>query len=338
MPLTALQSKRDATLLGAVAPNYARNQRNSADRYKRFAALHGIEPFPVTFHSLSLWGTSARQLGKASSTVITDCRNLKAYCLAAGIEYLTDPDDLKQWRRFAKGLQVEDNSKIVKQAAPLRMHHLEALFEALSRGAMTPRQEQQWLMVLLSHQLCLRFTELATLDLTSVQVMADGYCRVTINGAKAHRAKAPRHLWLAPMADTDPDTVHPFDISTRLARHVAMLEPFSSTGSIMPLFPKLAPVAIIKPVLPPKRLTYPAWRKQFRSMMIATGLDPSSYTTHSPRAGGLVTKVNNGMPPELAAREGRWASDAFRRYLRPDGRELADRSAQALRASRSHKS
>jgi hypothetical protein len=56
--------------------------------------------------------------------------------------------------------------------------------------------------------------------------------------------------------------------------------------------------------------------KQVNRLLLLTGRDPGSYSSHSFRKGGAVSLQERGVEDSLIRRSGRWKSDAFHLYLR----------------------
>ena len=60
------------------------------------------------------------------------------------------------------------------------------------------------------------------------------------------------------------------------------------------------------------------FRTVLRECVIRSHLDPSSYTGHSLRIGGATQAHSQQIPLEFIKRLGRWKSQAFLRYIRPN--------------------
>ena len=79
------------------------------------------------------------------------------------------------------------------------------------------------------------------------------------------------------------------------------------------------------------------WTKQqattsLRTVVALAGGRADEYALHSLRIGGATPLSAGGAPPEVLQREGRWASDAYKAYVRSHGKDasfLADVMANA---------
>jgi len=60
------------------------------------------------------------------------------------------------------------------------------------------------------------------------------------------------------------------------------------------------------------------FRTVLRECVIRSHLDPSSYTGHSLRIGGVTQAHSQHMPLESIKKLGRWKSQSFLRYIRPN--------------------
>lgn len=56
----------------------------------------------------------------------------------------------------------------------------------------------------------------------------------------------------------------------------------------------------------------------FKKCLLAVGLPPSDFGTHSFRIGAATVADASGLPDDVVKRLGRWKSDCFRRYIRPN--------------------
>ena len=66
-----------------------------------------------------------------------------------------------------------------------------------------------------------------------------------------------------------------------------------------------------------KPVSYNTIREEIKHAIARIGLDPSSYSTHSLRAGGVSAAANNGIPDRLFKIHGRWQSDDSKdRYVK----------------------
>lgn len=64
-----------------------------------------------------------------------------------------------------------------------------------------------------------------------------------------------------------------------------------------------------------KCITYPAFQKKLKSLIVEIGLDPDEYSTHSFRRGGTTTAFKAKVPIVLIKAHGDWKTDCFQKYV-----------------------
>lgn len=67
-------------------------------------------------------------------------------------------------------------------------------------------------------------------------------------------------------------------------------------------------------------------RKEMKRLLNLAGYDPNNYNIHSFRAGGATTLARNGTPPSIIKAHGRWSSNIYTDYVRPNEKDLASLS------------
>lgn len=65
-------------------------------------------------------------------------------------------------------------------------------------------------------------------------------------------------------------------------------------------------------------LDYPTYNNSIKSLVARIGLDPQLYSTHSLRAGAATQAAQSGLQETQIQRLGRWKSDAYKLYMRPE--------------------
>lgn len=65
-----------------------------------------------------------------------------------------------------------------------------------------------------------------------------------------------------------------------------------------------------------------------KALALAHGLNPDRFHTHSPRIGAATTGAHNGLSDRRIQVAGRWRSDAFLAYVRPNFKDSLDISAK----------
>ena len=89
--------------------------------------------------------------------------------------------------------------------------------------------------------------------------------------------------------------------------------------TLLPL-PPSAPLFITPSSAP---MSYASLTKKLHSFLAAIGLHPAPFTLHSLRAGSATTAAAVGCSEEQVQRLGRWASQCYRRYIRPSRAQQA---------------
>ena len=71
-------------------------------------------------------------------------------------------------------------------------------------------------------------------------------------------------------------------------------------------------------------LSYSLYNSIIKRLIQLAGLDPSSYSSHSVRAGAATQAARAGLGPDSIKRLGRWRSQAYMAYLRPPPESYAE--------------
>ena len=182
------------------------------------------------------------------------------------------------------------------RAPPLRLHHLLRL-----SPSSFPEHVDSTIM-LMAHHAMLRGKEVLALRWEHLRVLPSGDVEITIPPAadKTNRSHLARTV-LVPTA-TSP-----------------------CARSLQALLRVSAPSAHICP-----HRSHTALTKAIRRMCSAVGMF-EKFTPHSLRAGGCTDLLEGGADSEAVRFNGRWASEAYTRYWRPDPAEVAAHlSAAAL--------
>ncbi len=97
--------------------------------------------------------------------------------------------------------------------------------------------------------------------------------------------------------------------------------PLCPATPLKTLFELTTDHSLLEPLFSVKRsspLMYASFTTKFRSLIAATGLDPSKYSGHSFRRGGASWARQIGCSDEEIQTLGDWRSDAFKRYYDDD--------------------
>ena len=179
-----------------------------------------------------------------------------------------------------------------------------------------------WLMCLLAHQGLLRSGELIRLTERCVLFFADAECTVsaatleTVQGVElliydAKTAKdapeVPQHVFLAKRTDAF-DAVGPL-----LAYMTGARQRQNRSRPGIKLFGQSWQNTLA--------WSKPAWVLAIRALLERAGystVEVGSFAGHSFRSGGATDALNARMPLEAVQQQGRWKSDAWRLYHRPN--------------------
>ena len=105
----------------------------------------------------------------------------------------------------------------------------------------------------------------------------------------------------------------PFDLKLLPFSHT--LSPVAALGLAFhqsPL-PQHAPAFVINSSGVP--MTGQLFNSTFKTLVMKTGLDPSTFSSHSFRRGGASWALRCGIPGEVVQQLGDWQSDCYRQYL-----------------------
>jgi hypothetical protein len=241
---------------------------------------------------------------------------------------------------FAKGLaKLGRGNNPNPRKMPVRLAHLATIGATLATqvaaGARLPNSNvnRQYTQMLVAHGGFLRTAEhtwrkgksagllvkhvdflthngASELDLANVQGV-----RLAIPDSKTGKLDAePQYAFLARREDAVSCPV------TQLWRYFAMNRLFAPERSEEPVFVEHTDAGVRDTQRP---VTYTAFVDGVRSLLPLAGLDPKRYAGHSFRAGGCTDAFDCGVPLDVVIAQGRWKSDAWKRYRRQTAEMIA---------------
>lgn len=238
------------------------------------------------------------------STVLTEFNRLKSYCTAMGLSHPAN-SELHGLRLIMRG-QHKRAWRSVKRATPLRAKHL-IHFTRRHCASKDTASVQLAAMLWLGHSALLRAQELLKLRWSDIE-FADFGLRIRVRpelnktsvGGPPDYVLVPRegseaHHWLRLWSS---------QVTTRQDDADSLV-----WGSF----------------------SYSKWLQQIKEIGKEVGLP--GVTTHSLRAGGCTDLLEGGAPHELVKRLGRWRSECFLQYWRPDPAELTAHLGAAFGAA-----
>lgn len=273
---------------------------DAALRYESVCEYNGQPAWPISIASLEAFAVC---LGGnlLPSSVDTNVSRLRLYCAAMGLSYPPSPA-LHGLRLIMRG-QRRRAWRSTKRATPLRCKHLLHFMRHLN-DASNAAHLQLAAMLWLGHGALLRSKELLNLRREDVLVTKFGVrVHVRPHLSKTSLGGEGDTIWVPRKGS------HAYPL---LCRWLRLSDP--------------GPGALLW-----GRYSYTRWLAQVKEVGKELGLP--GVTTHSLRAGGCTDLLQGGASHELVKRQGRWRSDCFLQYWRPEPAELAAHLGAAYSAA-----
>lgn len=303
-PETSSQSRRakklaDARWDGLKTTTHPR-YRASASRYTNICLAANISPWPATAESLELFAVT---LGRSllPSSVTTELGRIRLFSAANGLSY-PPRSATAGLRLILRGLERR-SWRATKRATPLRACHLTRFTNTLDLSSFPHLRLAA--MLWLSHSALLRSVEMLHLRWSDVDITEFGL-RVYVHPQFDKTALGPTgsYVWV-PATGTRAWSL----LKSWQARQPQARDSDLVWGSI----------------------GYRSWLRAVKSVGRRLGL--TGVTTHALRAGGCTDLLEGGASHELVKRIGRWKSDCFLQYWRPEPVELTAHLAAAFQAA-----
>lgn len=273
---------------------------DTAARYELVCEHNSHLAWPVAVPALEAFVVTLGQTLLPSS-VGTEVNRLRLYCSAMGLFFPPAPT-LHGLRLIMRGLQ-RSAWRATQRATPVRAKHL-LRFTSTLRTHAERGQLGLAAMLWLGHSALLRAKELLNLRHRDVLLTRYGV-RVTImpRYSKTSLGGEGESIWV------------PRDGSLAYSFMQRWLSSSAGAGSdlLWGSYP------------------YHRWLKQMRHVGSALGLP--GVSTHSLRAGGCTDLLEGGASHELVKRQGRWRSECFLQYWRPEPAELSAHLGAAFAAA-----
>ena len=295
--ISGLDCHASALVYAGWAPRTRTGYNSALRRFFSFISTYGLQPLPLS-ESLILRYVAHLHLEQlAPATIKNYLAALRAWVISIGM------DEPNLWTpRVTLACKAVYRSHLPpRQASPITYHLLSAMFNHLSSS-------HDHLLVAaaisLQYFACLRASELCTNSaLSFVPSRSDiSFSRSGSSLIMLYRCHSSK---------TAP---HGFEV------HVGCSGAPICAPCIMFHFLSLYP---LEPASPLFRFTsgfdlsYRLYNAIIKRLVQLVGLDPSSFSSHSVRAGAATQAARAGLDPDSIKRLGRWRSQAYMAYLRP---------------------
>lgn len=301
-----LSETANTFLAGTVSSSSRKAYNSTLRKFERMCSRLGLDPFPLTQHTLECFAALHILEGNSSMSLPTVLSHLRYFH-----RILRHPD-LSEATNALVSTAVAGAQKLY----PRPIKHKTPLTGALIAGIISHVETDDYAtelcvaMMLLGHDALLRYKELQQLRYADFAFASDGSSlTLFIHQAKSNKIGAPETITLVGS--------HILSANTYLGRFWAKhqlhtLSPLQAQQSWLGDFPKSAFLSFLS------------------TGTRAAGYPASACSGHSMRAGGATDLWTAGVPEQVIMSLGRWKSDAFRAYITVNLTQLAHISYAAF--------
>ena len=295
--LTDLDRHASSLVLSGWAPRTRTGYNSAVKRFISFTATYGLQPLPLSESLLLRYVAHLHRENLAPATVKNYLSALRAWVISMGLDepHIWTPRVLLACRAVARYHEPP------RQVLPITYDVLSLMFRSLS-----PSRDHLLVAAALSLQYfaCLRAAELCSnLSLSLVPTRSD---------VSFYRSGSS--ITMLYKCHSSKTASHGFEV------HVGCSGGPICAPCIMHLFLSAYPIEPASPLFRFSSglyLTYPLYNSIIKRLIQLAGLNPSSYSSHSVRAGAATQAARSGLDPDSIKRLGRWRSQAYQAYLRP---------------------
>ena len=289
-----LDQAASSLVRAGITPNSRATYAAAVRKYISFCRQYQLRPLPVSHTNALRFVAYCAGQGLAVSTVRVYLAGLRSW----SIDSMLPPPNIYT-PQLVQAIRALERHHNPAQAAPLFYHHLLSFFYRIPFNL---DNLMSMAAISLAYFACLRPSEyLATRGTSRAPLRKD------VVFAEDFKALD----FMVPSSKTNPKgfTVH-------LGCSAAPLCPVCLIKAIFTLLP-LPPSSplFITPFSAP--MSYASLTKKLHGFLTATGLHPAPFSLHSLRAGAATTAAAVGCSEHEVQRLGRWASQCYRRYIRP---------------------
>ncbi len=285
-----------------VAKSTRRSYRAGLKLYKQFCSTYAISPLPATELTLRFFCAQASS-SVTAPTIAVYMSAIRLYHLEKGYPDPTANAPLLKY--LLQGIKRSQSTRPT-QKHPITPDLLKRLKPLLkSSGLSSSQWHLYWAAFTLAFYAFFRVSEYTaparhratshTLKLSQVTLRATSI-KICLTKTKTAQFQVPSPIHIgATKTSTCPVKALTSFLSHRSAPSTSPLFTFED-GSF--LTPRLV-------------------SNTLKSVISRAGLDSSGYSSHSFRIGAATTAAASGVPDHLVQKLGRWSSDAYKSYIRP---------------------
>jgi hypothetical protein len=244
-----------------------------------FSSYHGVDVIPPEVRALEIFLADAAEFSGSAGVALTAAAAVAHFCALDGFK---SPFLAPRFGKIMRGIRLS-YSKPVKPKRPFTPAHIVS-FMRLARMGML-REWRAALPLALCFQQLLHGAECFDLDGSNV-VRFDGFYKVTVDVLKNH---SEGFSFCGPIDLGRPNCMGLFmkDFSAVMGITLGLAASFFAC--------KLAQVQGILRAVPNKRVAIPTMRNACKVLIVASGLNPSEYATHSSKRGGALEAMRQGL-------------------------------------------
>jgi hypothetical protein len=296
-------SNVDKMLASSVKPSTAAKYGRIWDKWVLFATSHNVNIMPPEVRALEIFIADTAELSGSAGVATTAAAAVAHFCALEGFASLFGCP------RFGKILRGIRSSfgKAATPRKPFLPEHIVSFMLLARRG--TLREWRSALPLVLCYQQLLRGAECFDLNGSHVERLP-AFFRVEIATSKNHPEGFSFRI---PVNDARPNCVGVFlaDFITVMGIQLGHKDSFLAC--------KIAKFGGVLRTRPTEKLATSSMRGCCKDLIIAAGLDPSAYATHSSKRGGTLEAMKAGLSDAQIQELGRWSSSTMvARYARGD--------------------
>jgi hypothetical protein len=308
-------SSVDKMLSSSVKPDTARKYSRIWDKWVAFAASHGVEIMPPDVRALEIFVADSAEFSGSSGVALTAVATVSHFSALQGFG---SPFEFPRLGKLLRGIRLT-HGKAAKPKNPFTPSHIVSFMNLARSG--TLRELRAVLPLALCFQQLLRGAECFDLNGSNVALHADFFC-VKIKTSKNHPLG---FLFRVKYVRTRPNCVGVF-----MADFINVMG--IKLGDSKLFFAcKLTQTGGILRAAAAEKVALSTMRKACKLLIVAAGLDPATYATHSSKRGGALQAMKKGLSDIQIQELGRWNSASMvSRYVRGSD-DVCDNLAEASR-------
>jgi hypothetical protein len=280
------------------------------DKWAVFAAVHYIEAMPPEVRGLEIFIADTAELSGLAGVATTAAAAVAHFC---ALEGYVSPFGCPRFGKLLRGIR-NAHGKAARPKKPFTPDHIVTFMLLARRGLL--REWRSALPLVLCFQQLLRGAECFDLNGSNMTRMPN-FFRVEVETSKNHPEGFS--FWI-PVDEKRPNCVGVLFADFITVMEISLGDPksffackISKSGGVI------------------KSVSSLTMRGCCKDLIVAAGLDPTEYATHSSKRRGTLEAMKTGLSDAQIQELGRWSSSTMvARYARGD-KETRDALAGAIR-------